>query len=116
MIAKLNLTPSQKKEVYQYAIGMMKTDLSCGNSPMGLCWTINSVVHDLKYCAEIAYGSEIVYGSAMMHNFPEVYKYKPVKRDWHSNHYWFSFSKDGMQKRIDILEKAIIRVEKLESL
>ena len=115
MKPELKLTPTQRKEVYLRAIKAIKA-MRIG-SYMGLCWTISGVVCDLKYGDnDSSEYDEIAYGTNMKHNFPEVYKYKPVKREWHNYHYWFPCNEQGMQKRVEVLEKAIIKVEKLEKL
>jgi len=112
MKVQLELTPTQKKEVYKRAIKVMEKAVK-NNNIMGLCWCISGAVHDLKYGEGI---EDVAYGSNMKHSFPEVYKFKPKIREWHSCHYWFPCNEEGMQKRIDILQKAIIKVEKLEKL
>jgi hypothetical protein len=107
----LDLTPAQRKEVYQQAIASIKQRLKWGKVKMGLCWTLTHAVVDLKYRTES--DKSTGYGLDMKRNFPEVYKFKPIKRKWHNDHFWFACDEAGMQARIDILEKAIIITDSL---
>lgn len=110
----LNLTLAQKKEVYQRAIAIITDHLQGNELYVGLCWTLSLAVVELGHRTE--YDESTGYGLKMKRNFPEVYRLKPVKREWGSYHHWFECDHEGTQKRIEILKKAIIRVEKLEKL
>jgi len=112
--AILDLTPAQRKEVYLHAIEKIKERLKYGKAKMGLCWTLTYAVVELRH--RTGSDKSTGYGIHMKRNFPEVYKLKPLKRNWGTYEHWFACDDEGMQKRIQVLEKAILSIEKQEKL
>lgn len=106
----LILDNNQKLLVYKKTLVKLEADLQNGNRLMGLCWNISNSAKVLGYTD---HHGETAYGLNMKRNFPELYKYKPLKREWFNNHFWFSLSVEGTEKRIVMLKKAIKKLEVL---
>lgn len=108
---KNNFTKSERLKIYKWCLVVAKRDIKSNDElflATGLCHLIERAMTCLIRDAN-GY-SFLLNAMHLMEYFPEIYKQKPKKT--YDCIYWFSNSKRGWIKRMQILEIGIAELEK----
>ena len=96
----MKLTKNERHTIYKKLLEVVCDDPGL---PVGICFHLTDV--DLSENSINFSRWSTLNGVYKMYYLPELYKQKPTKT--HNNFYWFPFTREGWEKRIAIIEKAI---------